>query len=140
LIRKLDHIAVAVANVEDAARFYEEVLGLTLAGIEAVAGQKARVGFLRLGETRIELVEPSSPDSPLARFLETRGPGLHHICLEVDDLEKEIEAFREKGASMIDQAPRTGAHGARVAFVHPKSSGGVLIELYEPSTSTKEVG
>ena len=139
MIKKVDHIAVAVTSIEEAVRFYQDVLGLTLEGVEAVAGQKTRVGFLRVGETKIELIEPIGPDSPLAGFLETRGPGLHHIALVVDDLEKELEAFREKGASMIDRAPKAGAHGAKVAFVHPRSSGGVLIELYEPPASTNEI-
>ncbi|MGA3173346.1 MAG: methylmalonyl-CoA epimerase [Syntrophorhabdales bacterium] len=132
MIRKLHHIGVAVDNIEAAAKFYEEVLGLTLAHVEVVAAQKTRVGFLRLGETAIELIQPSGPDSPLARFLETRGPGVHHICLEVDDIEREIETLEKKGATMIDRAARAGSHDAKVAFIHPRSSGGVLIELFEP--------
>jgi methylmalonyl-CoA/ethylmalonyl-CoA epimerase len=102
---------------------------LDLSGVAVVAEQKTKVGFLRIGETTIELVQPTSDDSPLVKFLETKGPGIHHICLEVDDIEGEVEELKKRGARMIDEEPRPGAHGARVAFVHPKSSGGVLIEL-----------
>jgi methylmalonyl-CoA/ethylmalonyl-CoA epimerase len=89
------------------------------------------VGFFKIGESNIELVEPAVPDSPIAKFLEAKGQGIHHICLEVDDVESEVKAFLEKGVSMVDQKPRPGAHHTKVAFVHPKSSSGVLIELCE---------
>lgn len=133
MIKKINHVAIAVNNLEEAARFYQDVLGLTLSDVEVVPGQKTKVGFLRISETNIELVQPSEPDSPLAKFLESRGQGIHHICLEVDDVDAEIEAFVKKGATMIDRKARSGAHDAKVAFVHPKSSGGVLIELIERS-------
>jgi methylmalonyl-CoA epimerase len=129
MVKKIDHIAVAVRDIDEAARFYTHVLRLDLSGVEVVAEQKTKVGFLRIGETTIELVQPTSDDSPLVKFLETKGPGIHHICLEVDDIEGEVEELKKRGARMIDEEPRPGAHGARVAFVHPKSSGGVLIEL-----------
>ncbi|MBW2058768.1 MAG: methylmalonyl-CoA epimerase [Deltaproteobacteria bacterium] len=131
MIRKLDHIAIAVGNMEEAAGFYRKMLGLQLKDTEVVEEQKTRVGFFLVGETRIELVEPASQDSPLVRFLETRGPGIHHLCFEVDDIESEIRSLAEKGAPLIDKAPRPGAHGTRVAFLHPKGTGGVLIELSE---------
>ena len=131
MLKKINHIAIAVNNLEEAAKFYQEVLGLTLSGIEVVTAQKTKVGFFKIGESNIELVQPAEPDSPLVKFLETKGQGIHHICLEVDDIEAEVKTFLEKGATMVDQKPRPGAHNTRVAFVHPKSSGGVLIELCE---------
>lgn len=131
MIKKINHIAIAVNNLEEAARFYQTVMGLTLSGVEVVAAQKTKVGFFKIGESNIELVQPAQPDSPLVKFLESKGQGIHHICLEVDDVEAEVKAFLEKGAAMVDQKPRPGAHNTRVAFVHPKSSGGVLIELCE---------
>ena len=96
-----------------------------------MTAQKTKVGFFKIGESNIELVQPAEPDSPLVKFLETKGQGIHHICLEVDDVETEVKAFLEKGATMVDQKPRPGAHDTKIAFVHPKSSGGVLIELCE---------
>ncbi len=131
MIKKINHIAIAVSNLEEAAGFYQTVMGLTLSGIEVVTAQKTKVGFFKIGESNIELVQPTEPDSPLVKFLETKGQGIHHICLEVDDIEAEVKAFLEKGATMVDQKPRPGAHNTRVGFVHPKSSGGVLIELCE---------
>jgi len=127
----MDHVAIAVKDLEEAARFYQTVMGLTLTGVEVVTAQKAKVGFFRIGDVNIELVQPSEPDSPLIKFLETKGQGIHHLCFEVDDIDAEVKAFVEKGATMVDQKPRPGAHGTRVAFVHPKSSSGVLIELNE---------
>jgi methylmalonyl-CoA/ethylmalonyl-CoA epimerase len=133
MLKKINHIAIAVSNLEQAAKFYQEVLGLALSGVEVVAAQKTKVGFFNIGESNIELVQPSEPDSPLVKFLETKGQGIHHICFEVDDVEAEVKAYLEKGATMVDQKPRPGAHDTKVAFVHPKSSGGVLIELCELS-------
>jgi len=127
----MDHVAIAVKNLEEAARFYQEVMGLVLSGVEVVTAQKTKVGFFRIGDVNIELVQPSEPDSPLVKFLETKGQGIHHVCFEVDNIDAEVQAFVEKGATMVDQKPRPGAHGTRVAFVHPKSSSGVLIELNE---------
>jgi len=131
MIKKIDHIAMAVKDLDQAAKFYQNTLGLPLSGIEVVAEQKTKVGFLKIGESNIELVQPAEPGSPLDKFLETRGPGIHHICLEVDDIEGEIKSLLDKGAVMIDQKPRLGAHHSKVAFIHPKSSNGILIELVE---------
>ena len=131
MLKKINHIAIAVNNIEEAAKFYQNVLGLNLSGIEMVATQKTRVGFFKIGESNIELVQPAEPDSPLVKFLETKGQGIHHICFEVDDVEAEVKAYIEKGTTLIDQKPRPGAHNTKVAFIHPKSSGGVLIELCE---------
>lgn len=131
MLKKINHIAIAVSNIEKAAEFYQDVLGLSLSEVEVVAAQKTKAGFLRIGETNIELVQPSEPDSPLVKFLETKGQGIHHIWFEVDDVEAEVKAFLEKGATMVDQKPRPGAHQTKVTFIHPKSSSGVLIELCE---------
>lgn len=133
MLKKINHIAIAVNNIEEASKFYRDVMGLALTGVEVVAAQKTRVGFFKIGESNIELVQPSEPDSPLTKFLETKGQGIHHICFEVEDVEAEVKVFLEKGATLIDQKPRPGAHQSKVAFVHPKSSGGVLIELCELS-------
>lgn len=131
MLKKINHIAIAVSDIEESAKFYQNVLGLSLSDVEVVPAQKTRAGFFRIGEMNIELVQPSETDSPLVKFLETKGQGIHHICFEVDDVEAEVNAFLEKGATMVDQKPRPGAHQTKVAFVHPKSSSGVLIELCE---------
>jgi methylmalonyl-CoA/ethylmalonyl-CoA epimerase len=131
MLKKINHIAISVNNLEEAAKFYQNVLGLSLSGVEVVTAQKTKVGFFKIGESNIELVQPSEPDSPLVKSLETKGQGIHHICFEVDDVEAEVKAFLEKGATMVDQKARPGAHNTKVAFVHPKSSNGVLIELCE---------
>jgi methylmalonyl-CoA/ethylmalonyl-CoA epimerase len=131
MLKKINHIAIAVNNLEDAAQFYQNVLGLNLSGVEVVTAQKTKVGFFKIGESNIELVQPSDPDSPLVKFLETKGQGIHHICFEVDDVETEVKAFLQKGVTMVDQKARPGAHNTKVAFIHPKSSGGVLIEICE---------
>lgn len=131
MIKRIHHIAVAVPSVEEAARFYKEILGLGLGGVEVVEEMDTKVGFLSIGETNIELVEPTKEETGLAKFLANRGPGIHHICLEVDDIEAELRSYKEKGARLIDETPRRGAHGMKVGFIHPKAAGGVLIELCE---------
>ncbi len=129
--KKINHIGIAVRDIDEAARFYTEALGLQLGGIEEVPDQKVRVAFLPIGEVRIELVQPTSPDSPVAKFLEKNGPGFHHIAYEVDDVAAEVERLKAQGVRMVDQEPRKGAHNTRIAFVHPKASGGVLTELVQ---------
>lgn len=131
MLKKIDHIAIAVNDIEEASKFYQDILGLTLSGVEVVTPQKTKVGFFKIGESHIELVQPSEPDSPVAKFLETKGQGIHHLCFEVDNIEEEVKVYLERGAVLIDPIPRPGAHGTRVAFIHPKSSKGVLIELCE---------
>lgn len=131
MLKKINHVAIAVNNIEEAAKFYQNVLGFTLSDIEVVAAQKRKAGFFKIGESNIELVQPAESDSPLVKFLETKGPGIHHICFEVDDVEAEVKDYLKKGATMIDQKPRPGAHNTKVAFVHPKSSSSVLVELCE---------
>jgi len=129
MVKKVSHVAIAVQNVEEAAKFYTEKLGLAVSGKEVVAGSKVRVGFIPVGETRIELVQPDSPDSPITKFLETRGPGLQHICFEVDDVVAELKRLDAAGVKLIDKVPHPGAHGTMVGFIHPAATGGVLVEL-----------
>jgi methylmalonyl-CoA epimerase len=131
MVKKVSHIAIAVQNVDEAAKFYEEKLGLKLVGREDVTSSKVTVGFIQVGETRIELVQPAAPDSPISRFLETRGPGLQHVCFEVDDVAAELKRLDEAGVRLIDRVPHRGAHGTMVGFVHPSATGGVLVELSE---------
>lgn len=129
MVKKISHIAVAVRDVDEAAKFYVDNLGLAVSGREVVAGAKVRVGFIPVGETRIELVQPDSPDSPITKFLETRGPGLQHICFEVDDVGAELKRLEAAGVRLIDKVPHPGAHGTMVGFIHPSATGGVLVEL-----------
>lgn len=127
---KIEHVGIAVKSLEDSGRFYE-TLGLLCSGEEEVSEQKVKAAFFPIGETRIELLESTDPEGPIARFLDKRGPGLHHICIEVPDLEASLHALEAQGYDLIDKEPRIGAGGRRVAFVHPRSSGGVLLELTE---------
>ena len=128
-IYKLDHIGIAVKSIDEGLKYYRDVLGMEYLGEEEVTEQKVRVAFLKLGESRIELLEPTSSDSPVAKFLEKRGPGIHHIAIQVDDIEAALSGHRKAGARLIDEMPRVGAHDMLIAFIHPKSTGGVLIEL-----------
>lgn len=130
--RKISHVGIAVASIEEAAPFYRDVLGMEFEGTEVVAEQKVKVAFFVVGESRIELLEPTGPDSPVAKFLEKNGPGVHHIAYEVTGLEQQLTNLKAAGVRLIDEAPRTGAHSSRIAFLHPKASGGVLTELCEP--------
>ena len=129
MLQKINHIGIAVQSLDETLPFYRDGLKMPLCGIEEVADQKVRVAMLGIGESKIELLEPTSPDSPIAKFLDKNGPGIHHIAYEVDDVAQAIEQMIEEGARMVDQVPRDGAHGTRIAFVHPKSSHGVLTEL-----------
>lgn len=127
---KLDHIGIAVRDIHEALNTYQNALGLPLRDIVEVADQKVTVAFLPAGETNLELVQPAGDEGGVARFLQERGEGIHHLCIEVDDIEAAMERLRAHGARLIDKTPRRGAHG-RVAFVHPKSMHGVLLELVE---------
>ncbi|WP_298270238.1 methylmalonyl-CoA epimerase [Geobacter sp.] len=129
MLTKINHIGIAVASLEETIPFYRDRLGMTFKGTEEVPEQKVRVAFLQIGASKIELLEPTSAESPIAKFLEKSGPGIHHIAYEVEDIEAAIARLMADGARMIDSVPRHGAHGTRIAFVHPKSSGGVLTEL-----------
>lgn len=131
MIKRVAHIAVAVRSVDDAARFFEEVLGLRRERTEVVATEKAKVAFFPLGDTEIELVEGMEKGNPLERFLEKRGEGIHHICLEVANLDATMGQLRAAGVPLLDESPRPGADGTRVAFIHPKGAHGILIELVE---------
>ncbi|MCK4342494.1 MAG: methylmalonyl-CoA epimerase [Phycisphaerae bacterium] len=130
---KIDHFGIAVQSIEEASRFYRDALGLEPGGIEEVPEQKVRVAFFPLGEVRIELLEPTAADSPIARFLEKRGPGLHHVAYLVDDLPATLAALKSAGVRLIDETPRAGAHGMKIAFAHPKSTAGVLTEFCQPT-------
>jgi len=131
MIIKLDHIAIAVKDLERALKPYTAALGLTVSDTEEIPDQQVRIAFLPVGDTEIELLEPTSADSGVAKFLEKRGEGLHHICLEVDDLEATLARLKAQGIRLIDEEPRDGGKGKRIAFVHPRSMQGVLIELTE---------
>ena len=128
-MEKIDHIAIAVHSIEEALPFYQETLGLSLDRIEEVPSQKVRVAFVQIGDSKIELLEPTSPDSPISRFLETRGPGIHHLALETGSLAERLQSMGDQGVRLIDKSPKPGAHGKQIAFVHPKATGGVLLEL-----------
>src|SRR6266404_8790048 len=128
---KIDHIGIATRGIKDAMSFYLDALGLEVIETEEVAEQKVRVAMLPIGESRIELLEATSEDSPISRFLEKRGPGIHHIAVRVDDIRVALASLRASGARLIDEEPRNGAGGCLVAFVHPSSTGGVLLELVE---------
>jgi methylmalonyl-CoA/ethylmalonyl-CoA epimerase len=129
MIKKLDHIAIAVKNLEEEIARYRDVLGLEFLGTEVVPEQKVTVGFFKVGDVLIELLEPLSADSPISAFIEKKGGGLHHLALEVDDIQGAIRRLQEKNVQMLDREPRRGAHNARIAFAHPKSFSGVLYEL-----------
>lgn len=129
MLTKINHIGIAVKSLDDTIPFYRDNLGMAFAGIEEVAEQKVRVAMLQVGESKIELLEPTSEDSPVAKFIEKNGAGIHHIAYEVDDVEAAIVRLLADGTRMIDEKPRHGAHGTRIAFIHPKASNGVLTEL-----------
>jgi methylmalonyl-CoA epimerase len=128
---KIDHIGIATYKIDDALKFWRDALGLHVLETEEVAEQGVRVAMLPLGEPRVELLEPTGDDTPVARFLEKRGAGMHHIAVRVDDIRAELARLKERGARLIDESPRVGAGGCLVAFVHPSSAGGVLLELVE---------
>ena len=132
-LSKISHIGIAVTNIEEQIGFFKDVLGLEFLGTEIVTDQKVKVAFLNIGQSRVELLEPTSDDSPLKKFLDSRNgkPGMHHIAYQVDDLDKALAEAREKGVRLIDEQPRIGAGGARIAFLHPSATAGVLTELCE---------
>jgi methylmalonyl-CoA/ethylmalonyl-CoA epimerase len=129
MLTKINHIGIAVKSLEESIPFYRDQLAMPFAGIEEVVEQKVRVAMLQVGESKIELLEPTSDESPVAKFIEKNGPGIHHLAYEVEDIKAAIAKLLADGARMIDETPRNGAHGTRIAFVHPKSSNGVLTEL-----------
>lgn len=129
MLKRIDHIGIAVQSIQDALTFWARGLQVDVAHEEVVPSQKVQTAFIPIGETSIELLEPTSADSPIAKALEKRGPGIHHLCFEVADIHATLASLKASGAQLIDEQPRPGAHGKLVAFVHPKSTGGVLIEL-----------
>ena len=132
-VKAVNHIGIAVRSLEAQRQFYEHTLCATFEGVEEVPDQKVRVAFFRVGDVRLELLEPTDPTSTVAVFLDKRGEGLHHLAFTVERLEDRIAELKQAGLMMIDEAPRPGAHHMRIAFVHPKSTFGVLTELCEPS-------
>jgi methylmalonyl-CoA/ethylmalonyl-CoA epimerase len=132
-VKAINHIGIAVRSIEAQRPFYEGTLGGVFEGVEEVADQKVRVGFFRVNDVRLELLEPTDPSSTIATFLEKRGEGLHHLAFTVEDIRARIAELKESGLRMIDEVPRPGAHHMQIAFIHPKSSCGVLTELCEPA-------
>ena len=127
----VDHIGIAVNSIDESLKFWETTLGIKCHGVEEVVEQKVKTAFLPLQDTEIELLEPTSPESPVAKFIEKKGEGIHHIALRVDNLEATLAELKEKGVRLIDEKPRRGAGGAMIAFIHPKATGGILLELSE---------
>ena len=128
---KINHLGIATKRIDDALAFWQDALGLENVHTEIVEEQKVRVAMLPIGESRIELLEPTSEDSPISKFLEKRGGGIHHIAVEVDDIEAALQQLKAKGMRLIDETPRVGAENCLVAFVHPASANGVLLELVQ---------
>jgi methylmalonyl-CoA/ethylmalonyl-CoA epimerase len=131
---KIEHIGIATPRLEEALRFWRDALGLEVAHTEVVEEQGVRVAMLPVGEPRIELLEPTGADSPVAKFISKRGPGIHHVAVRVADIRAALARLKDEGARLIDEEPRRGAGGCLVAFVHPSSSGGVLLELVEDAS------
>lgn len=135
MIKRLDHIGIAVQDINDALKFFESALGMKLEHVASEEGGKTDVAFLPIGESEIELVQTYDPESGLGKFLAKRGEGIHHICFEVDDIRAAMARLQENGAQLIDETPRVNASGMQYAFIHPKSAHGVLIELYQKPQS-----
>ena len=128
---KVDHIGIAVKSLAEAVKVYQDAIGLDLSGYDEVDDQGVRVAMLTIGESRIELLEPTREDSPIEKFMMKRGEGIHHIAVRVDDIEQALERLKASGVRLIDSTPRRGAHNTRIAFIHPSSTHGVLLELVE---------
>ncbi len=127
----IEHIGIAVKNLDESIPYYENILGLTCYSIEEVVDQKVKTAFFKVGQTKLELLEATSEDSPIAKFIAKKGPGVHHIAFAVNNLETQLKTIEDKGIQLIDKTPRKGAEGLDIAFLHPKSSLGVLTELCE---------
>jgi methylmalonyl-CoA/ethylmalonyl-CoA epimerase len=127
----IEHLGIAVANLEESIKYYEEVLGFKCYSIEEVKDQKVKTAFFKVGQTKIELLESTAPDGPIGKFIEKRGEGIHHIAFAVDGLQQSLDELNAKGVKLIDEKPRAGAEGLHIAFLHPKSTFGVLTELCE---------
>jgi len=131
MIKKISHIGIAVKDLNDALRFYREALHLEVEGFEEVKDQKVKIAFIPIGETRIELLESTDPEGPIAKFIAKRGEGIHHVAFEVDGIEEALQELKGSGVQLIDEKPRIGAHKLKIAFLHPESTKGVLLELCE---------
>ena len=127
----IEHIGIAVKNLDESIKFYEDVLGLKCYAVEEVADQKVKTAFFQIGQTKIELLESTDPKGPIGKFIENRGEGIHHLAFAADNLESSLQTLKEKGIKLIDENPRKGAEGLDIAFLHPKSTFGVLTELCE---------
>jgi len=130
-VLKIDHLGIAVHSIEEAKKFFQDTLGLKFEGSETVAEQKVTTAFFPVGDSEVELLESTAPDGPIAKYLEKRGEGIQHIAFRVENIEEALAELKEKGIRLIDEKPRLGAGGAKIAFLHPKSTHGVLIELSE---------
>ena len=130
-ILKIDHLGVAVNSMEEGSGFWKDVLGLEFAGSETVEEQKVTTGFFPVGESEVELLESTSPEGPIAKYLEKKGAGVQHVAFSVEDIEAALQELKDKGVRLIDEKPRKGAGGKKIAFLHPKATGGVLVELCE---------
>jgi methylmalonyl-CoA/ethylmalonyl-CoA epimerase len=130
-VKKIDHIAIVVPDIDEALKFWRDALGLELSHVEEVPEQESRVAFLPTGGSEVELVQPTTDTSGMARYMAKRGPGMHHISFAVDNIEEMLAQLQEKGVQLINEEPTIGAGGKKIAFIHPKSTGGVLVELYE---------
>lgn len=130
-ILKIDHLGIAVNSIEEGKKFWSDILGLTFEGTETVEPQKVTTAFFPVSESEVELLESTSPDGPVAKYIEKRGQGIQHVAFRVKDIEAALAELIEKGIQLIDEKPRHGAGGARIAFIHPKATGGVLVELCE---------
>jgi len=130
-VKHIDHIGIAVKSIEQAGKFYTDMLGLKIENIEKVAEQKVNVAFIPITDSEVELLESTQPDGPVAKYINSRGEGVQHIAFRVENIEEALEELKAKGIRLIDQQPRKGAGGARIAFIHPKETNGVLVELCE---------
>lgn len=138
-IKKIDHVAIVVDDIEEALEFWHDILGLDLSHVEDVPDEESVVAFLPVSEGDVELVRPTSDDSGVARYLKKRGAGLHHICFEVYDIEETLAHLRKKGVRLINEVPQIGTAGKKIAFVHPESTHGVLVELYELTAQEPQI-
>ena len=137
MIRKIQHIGIAVRSLQEAIPFYRDVLGLPFLGTEEVAEQKIRAAIFRVGESTIEVIESTAPDGPVGKFLEKNGEGIHHLCFQVEDASAALAHAKGKGVRLIDEAPRSGVHGMKIGFLHPKSTFGVLTEFAQEGEEHK---
>lgn len=130
-VLKIDHLGIAVPNLDEGKKFWSDVMGMKLEGTETVEEQKVTTAFLPVGESEVELLVSTAPDGPIAKFIEKKGPGFQHVAFRVENIEEALAELQEKGVALIDKTPRMGAGGAKIAFLHPKATGGVLVEISE---------